>query len=90
MTSPRDHNSNIKDGDNNNLEMHMTVQLLETQTKLNQVTTQFLANNHNNTELDPAMLKFLESQSQLLQRMTNQMINMVNNPSQRNYENNDF
>src|SRR4051812_24374616 len=67
MTSPR--NSNIKNGANNNQEM-----LLATQPHLSQVTTQFLANNN---ELDPTMQKFLETQSQLLQRMTNQMINML-------------
>src|SRR3954471_4693945 len=36
------------------------------------------------------MLKFLETQSQLLQRMTNQMINMRSNPSQRECDNNDI
>ena len=85
MTSPRD--SNIKNGDNNkNQEMHMREQLLATQAQLNQVTTQFLANNN---ELDPTMKKFLETQSQLLQRMTNQMINMRDNPSQRICDNKD-
>src|SRR3954471_21227104 len=85
MTSPRD--SNIKDGDNNNQEMHMREQLLATQAQLNQVTTQFLANN---IELDPTMLKFLETQSQLLQRMTNHMINMRSNLSQEDCDNNDI
>src|SRR4051794_35792536 len=90
MTSPRDHNSNIKDGDNNNLKMHMREQLLATQTKLNQVTTRFSANNHNNIEINPTMLNFLGPRSQFLQRMTNQMINMISNPSQRDCDNNDF
>ena len=72
MTSPRD--TNNKNGDNNNNQE----MLLATQTQLNQVTTQFLANNN---ELDPNMQKKLEIQSQLLQRMTNQMINMINNYS---------
>src|SRR3954469_22806370 len=79
MTSPR--YSNIKNGDNNNKEM-----LLATQAQLNQVTTQFLANNN---ELDPTMQKFLETQSQLLQRMTNQMINMISNSSQGDCDKND-
>src|SRR4051812_24835235 len=85
MTSPRD--SNIKDSDNNNQEMHMREQLLATQNQLNQVKTQFLANNN---ELYPTMLKFLETQSQLLQRMTNQMINMRNNLSQSDCDKNDI
>src|SRR4051812_10847332 len=85
MTSPRDFN--IKDGNNNNQEIHMREQLLATQAQLNQVTTQFLANNN---ELDPTMQKFLETQSQLLQRMTNQMISMRNNLSQSDCDNNDI
>ena len=64
----------------------MREQLLATQAHLNQVTTQFLANNN---ELDPTMQKFLETQSQLLQRMTNQMINMISNSSQGDCDNND-
>src|SRR4051812_43405796 len=79
MTSPR--NSNIKDGDNNNQYM-----LIATQAQLNQVTTLFLANNN---ELDPTIQKFLETQSQLLQRMTNQMINMISNSSEGDCDNND-
>src|SRR3954469_14070143 len=83
MTTPR--KSNIKDGDNNNQEIHMR-ELIVTQTQLNQVTTQFLANNN---ELDPTMQRFLETQTQLLHRMTNQMINMGDNPSQGVYDNKD-
>src|SRR3954470_24974712 len=88
MTSLRD--SNNKDGDNNNnnnQEIHMREQLLATQAQLNQVTTQFLANNN---ELDPTIQKFLEIQSQLLQRMTNKMINMIDNFSQGDCDNNDI
>ena len=86
MTTPR--NSNIKNGDNNNnQEMHMREQLLANQTQLNQVTTQFLASNN---ELDPTLQKFLEIQSQLLQRMTKQMINMRDNLSQSDCDNNDI
>ena len=77
MTSPR--NSNIKNGDNNNQEMHMR-EIIVTQTQLNQVTTQILANYN---ELDPTMQRFLETQTQLMQKVTNQMINMGDNPSQR-------
>src|SRR3954464_5008605 len=86
MTSPRD--SNIKDGENNNnnQEMHMREQLLANQTQLNQVTTQFLANNNG---LDPTMQRFLKTQSQLLQRMATQMINMEDNLSKGVCDNKD-
>src|SRR3954463_5112018 len=84
MTSPRD--SNIKNGDNNNQDMHMTEQLLVNQTHLNQMATQFLANNN---ELDPTLQKFLEIQSQLLQGMATQIINMKDNLSQGDCDNND-
>src|SRR3954462_13347496 len=84
MTTPR--NSNIKNCDNNNQEVNMREQLLANQTQLNQVTTQFLANNKG---LDPTMQKFLEIQSQLLQGMATQMINMGDNSSQGVYDNKD-
>src|SRR3954469_21171550 len=84
MTSPR--NSNIKNGDNNHQEMHMREQLLINQTHLNQMTTQFLANNK---ELDPTMQKLLVIQSQLLQGMTTQMINMGDNSFQGVCDNKD-
>ena len=86
MTTPRD--SNIKDGDNNNnnQEMHMREQLLANQTQLNQVTTQFLANNN---ELDPTMQEVLKTQSQLLQGMATQMINMGDNSSKGVCDNKD-
>src|SRR3954470_808906 len=85
MISPR--NSNIKDGDNNNnQEVNMRDQLLARQTQLNQVTSQFLANNN---ELDPTMQKFLEIQSQLLQGMTTQIINMGENSSKGVCDNKD-
>src|SRR4051812_692354 len=84
MTTPR--NSNIKNGDNNNQDMHMREQLLANQTQLNQMTTQFLANTN---KLDPTMQKFLEIQSQLFQGMTTQMINMKDNLSQGDGDNND-
>src|SRR3954471_3089619 len=50
------------------------------------MTTQFLGNNN---DLDPTMQKFLEIQSQLLQGMTTQMINMKDNLSQGVCDNND-
>src|SRR4051812_34083743 len=83
MNSPRD--SNIKDGENNNnQEINMRDQLLARQTQLNQVTTHFLANNN---ELDLTMQKVLKTQSQLLQGMATQMINMGDNSSQGVYDN---
>src|SRR3954470_13659424 len=85
MISPR--NSNIKDGDNNNnQEVNMRDQLLARQTQLNQVTTHFLANNN---ELNPTMQKVLKTQSQLLQGLATQMINMGDNSSQGVYDNKD-
>src|SRR3954468_5385643 len=84
MTTPR--NSNIKDGDdNNNQEINMR-ELIVTQTQLNQVTTQFLANTN---ELDPTMQRFLETQTQLLYKVTDQMINMGDNSSQGVCDNKD-
>src|SRR3954467_12500236 len=83
MTSPR--NSNIKNGDYNNQDMHMR-RLIVTQTQLNQVTTQFLANYN---ELDPTMQRFLETQTQLLHKVKSQMINMGDNPSQGVCDNKD-
>src|SRR3954462_13540740 len=76
MTTAR--NSNTKDGNNNNQEVNMR-ELIVTQTQLNQVTAQFLANT---SELDPTMQRFLGTQTQLLHKVTDQMINMGDNPSQ--------
>src|SRR3954466_3322407 len=83
MTTPG--NSNIKDGDNNNQENNMR-ELIVTQTQLNQVTAQFLANT---SEIDPTMQRFLETQTQLLYKVTDQMINMGNNSSQGVCDNKD-
>src|SRR3954470_6752300 len=77
MTSPRD---------SNNQEMHMREQLLANQTQLSQVTTQLLANNNG---LDPAIQRILKLQSQLLQGLVTQMINMGENSSQGIYVNKD-
>src|SRR3954469_19320314 len=85
MTTPRD--SNIKDDDNNNnQENNMTCQLLANQTQLSQVTTQLLANNNG---LDPAIQRILKLQSQLLQGMATQMINMGDNSSKGVCDNKD-
>ena len=83
MTTPR--NSNIKDGDNNNQEDSMK-ELIATQNQLNQETTQLLANNNG---LDPAIQRILKLQSQLLQGLVTQMINMGENFSQRANDNKD-
>src|SRR3954468_18038127 len=83
MTSPR--NSNIKDDDNNNQEDNMR-ELIVTQTQLNQVIAQFIANT---SEVDPTMQRFLETQTQLLHKVTDQMINMGNNSSKGVCDNND-
>ena len=57
MTTPG--NSNMKDGDNNNNNQEINMrELIVTQTQLNQVTAQFLANT---SELDPTMQRFLET-----------------------------
>ena len=83
MTSPRD--SNTKDGGNNNQEDNMR-ELIATQNQLSQETTQLLANNNG---LDPAIQKILKLQSQLLQGLVTQMINMRENFSQRANDNKD-
>src|SRR3954468_10898564 len=83
MTTPK--NSNIKDGNNNNQEINMR-ELIVTQTKLNQVTAQFLANT---SEVDPSMQRFLETQTQRLYKVTDQMINMGDNSSQGVCDNKD-
>ena len=86
MTSPRNFNTNNDNNNNNNQEMHMREQLLANQTQLSQVTTQLLANNNG---LDPAIQRILKLQSQLLQGLITQMINMGENFSQRANNNKD-
>src|SRR4051812_23811603 len=84
MTTPR--NSNIKvDDTNTNQEMNMR-ELIATQNQLSQETTQLLANNNG---LDPAIQSILKLQSQLLQGLVTQMINMRENFSQRANDNKD-
>src|SRR3954469_1288384 len=83
MTTPR--NSNIKVDDNHNQEDNMR-ELIVTQNQLSQETTQILANNNG---LDPAIQRILKLQSQLLQGMVTQMINMRENFFQRANDNKD-
>src|SRR3954462_8816825 len=84
MTTPK--NSNIKDGDNNNNQETNMRELIVTQTQLNQVTAQFIANT---SEVDPTMQRFLETQTQLLHKVKDQMINMGNNSSKGVCDNKD-
>ena len=83
MTSPRD--SNIKVDDNHNQEDNMR-DSIATQNQLSQETTQLLANNNG---LDPAIQRILKLQTQLLQGLVTQMINMGENFSQRTNDNKD-
>src|SRR4051812_21686169 len=84
MTTPR--NSNIKVDDTNNNQEDNMRELIATQNQLSQETTQLLANNNG---LDPAIQRILKLQSQLLQGMVTQMINMRENFSQRTNDNKD-
>src|SRR3954471_14778219 len=84
MTSTRD--TNIKVDDNNNNQEDNMRELIATQNQLSQETTQLLANNNG---LDPAIQRILKLQSQLLQGLVTQMINMGENFSQRANDNKD-
>src|SRR3954470_12773572 len=84
MTSPRD--SNIKVDDYNNNQEDNMRELIATQNQLSQETTQFLANNNG---LDPTIQRILKLQSQLLQGLVTQMINMRENFLQRANDNKD-
>src|SRR3954469_6289120 len=84
MTTPRD--SNIKVDDNNNNQEDNMRELIATQNQLSQETTQLLANNNG---LDPAIQRILKLQSQMLQGLVIQMINMGENFSQRANDNKD-
>src|SRR3954451_7813857 len=77
MTTPR--NSNIKVDDNNTNQEDNMRELIATQNQLSQETTQLLANNNG---LDPAIQRILKLQSQLLQVLVTQMINIGENFSQ--------
>ena len=84
MTSPRD--SNIKVDDTNTNQADSMRELIATQHQLSQETTQLLANNNG---LDPAIQRILKLQSQLLQGLITQMINMRKNFPKRVYDNKD-
>src|SRR3954466_8521503 len=77
MTTIRDTNTNQEDN---------MKELIATQNQLSQETTQLLANNNG---LDPAIQRILKLQSQLLQGMVTQMINMRENFFQRANDNKD-
>src|SRR3954468_15751017 len=70
---------------NNNQEDNME-KLIGTRNQLSQETIQLLANNNG---LDPAIQRILKLQSQLLQGLVTQMINMGENFSQRANDNKD-
>ena len=84
MTTPRD--SNIKVDDNNNNQEDNMRELIATQNQLNQMTAQFIANTSGE---DPTLQKFLETQAQLLHKVTDQMINMESNSSKGVCDNKD-
>ena len=71
MTTPR--NSNIKVDDTNTNQEDSMKELIATQNQLNQVTAQFIANSSGE---DPTLQGFLETQGQLMLKVTDQMINM--------------
>ena len=71
MTTPKD--SNIKVDDTNTNQADSMKELIATQHQLNQLTAQFIANN---SDKDPSLQKILEEQTQLMLKVTNQMINM--------------
>src|SRR5215216_557879 len=77
MTTPRDINTNQEDN---------MRELIVTQNQLSQETTQLLANNNG---LDPGIQRILKLQSQLLQGLVTQMINMRENFSQGANDNKD-
>src|SRR3954468_20969221 len=77
MITPRDTNTNQEDN---------MRELIATQNQLSQETTQLLANNNG---LDPAIQRILKLQSQLLQGLVTQMINMGENFFQRVNDNKD-
>src|SRR3954468_20514066 len=81
MTTPKD----SKVDDTNTNQADSLGELIATQHQLNQLTAQFLANNSNE---DPALQKFLED-SQLMLKVTNQMISMEENFPRREYDSKD-
>src|SRR3954470_18965575 len=77
MTTPRDTNTNQEDN---------MRELIATQNQLSQETTQLLANNNG---LDPAIQRILKLQSQVLQGLVTQVINMRENFLPRANDNKD-
>src|SRR3954463_11422898 len=84
MTTPRD--SNIKVDDTNTNQEDNMRKLIATQNQLNQMTAQFIANTNGE---DPTLQKFLETQAQLLLKVTDQMLNMESNSSKGVCDNKD-
>src|SRR3954465_7307250 len=84
MTSPRD--SNIRDDDTNNNQRNNMRELIATQNQLNQMTAQFIANSSGE---DPTLQKFLEDQTLLMLKVTDQMINMDKCYPKRVWDNRD-
>src|SRR3954465_15600423 len=82
MTTPKD----SKVDDINTNQADSMKELIATQHQLNQLTAQFIANN---SDKDPALQRFLEEQSQLMLKVTNQMISMEENYPKRVYDNKD-
>src|SRR5215216_3830171 len=84
MTTPRD--SNIKVDDTNTNQEDSMKDLIATQHQLNQVTAQFIANT---SGADPALQGFLETQGQLMLKVTGQMIKMEENYPKKVCDNKD-
>ena len=82
MTTPKD----SKVDDTNTNQADSMRELIATQHQLNQLTAQFIVNN---SDKDPALQRFLEEQSQLMLKVTNQMISMEENYPKRVYDNKD-
>src|SRR3954464_15906542 len=82
MTTPKD----SKVDDTNTNQADSMRELIATQNQLSQETTQLLANNNG---LDPAIQRILKLQSQLLQGLITQMINMRENFLPRANDNKD-
>src|SRR3954466_7000681 len=82
MNTPKD----SKVDDTNTNQADSMKELITTQNQLNQLTAQFIANN---SDKDPALQKFLEEQSQLMLKVTNQMISMEENYPKRVNDNKD-
>src|SRR3954465_2633377 len=82
MTTPKD----SKVDDTNTNQADSMKELIATQHQLNQLTAQSITNN---SDKDPALQKFLEEQSQLMLKVTNQMINIEESYPKGVYDNKD-